>query len=56
MKKNFVNLTLALAAVSGFTACQPQKSAISLEHQGDTLTIVHITKPTKYLILPIQES
>ena len=56
MKKKFVNLTLVLAAVSGFTACQPQKSAISLEHQGDTLTIVHITKPTKYLILPIQES
>ncbi len=56
MKKNFVNLTLALAVASGFTACQPQKSAISLEHQGDTLTIVHITKPTRYLILPIQES
>lgn len=56
MKKNFVNLTLALAVASGFTACQPQKSAFSLEHQGDTLTIVHITKPTRYLILPIQES
>lgn len=56
MKKNFVNLTMALAVASGFTACQPQKSAISLEHQGDTLTVVHITNPTRYLILPIQES
>lgn len=26
-----------------------------MEHQGDTLTIVHITNPTKYLLLPIEE-
>ena len=44
-----------MAAVS-FTACQPQKSGLTFEHQGDTLTIVHITNPSKYLILPIQES
>ena len=27
-----------------------------MEHQGDTLTLVHITRPAKYLILPIQET
>lgn len=56
MKKNFYHLTMALATAAALAACQPQKSAISFEHQGDTLTIVHITTPTKYLILPIQES
>lgn len=56
MKKNFYHLTMALTAAAALAACQPQKSAISFEHQGDTLTIVHITNPTKYLILPIQEA
>jgi fructan beta-fructosidase len=56
MKKNFYHLTMALTTAAALAACQPQKSAISFEHQDDTLTIVHITNPTKYLILPIQES
>ena len=47
---------MALKPADAMAACQPKKSAISNEHQGDTLTIVHITNPTKYLILPIQES
>ena len=55
MKKIINHLAVAMAAVS-FTACQPQKSDLTFEHQGDTLTIVHITNPSKYLILPIQES
>lgn len=55
MKKIINHLAVAMAAVS-FTACQPQKSGLTFEHQGDTLTIVHITNPSKYLILPIQES
>ena len=56
MKNNFYHLTMAFAAAATFAACQPQKSDIRVEHQGDTLTVVHITNPTKYLILPIQES
>ena len=56
MKMNFHYLTMALATAAAFTACQPQENGIRLEHQGDTLTIVHITNPSKYLILPIQES
>ena len=40
MKKNFYHLTMALTTAAALAACQPQKSAISFEHQGDTLTIV----------------
>lgn len=55
--KRFINhLTMTLITVATLTACQPQNNGIHLEHQGDTLTIVHITNPTRYLILPIQES
>lgn len=56
MKKHFVSLACALAAFTGFTACQSQKSSFNIEYQGDTLAVLHITNPTKYLILPIQES
>lgn len=56
MKKYFNHLTMALAITGALTACQPQGKGIRLEHQGDTLTIVHIANPQKYLILPIQES
>lgn len=55
MKIKFNHLAVAFTAVT-FAACQPQESAVTLEHQGDSLTIVHITNPSKYLILPIQES
>lgn len=55
--KRFINhLTMTLITVATLAACQPQNNGIRLEHQGDTLTIVHITNPTRYLILPIQES
>lgn len=33
MKKNFYHLTMALTTVAALAACQPQKSAISFEHQ-----------------------
>ena len=56
MKKNLICLALAGMAVTAFTACQSQSEGFSLEHQGDTLTLVHITRPAKYLILPIQET
>lgn len=56
MKRIFNHLTMTLATAAALTACQPQSNGIRLEHQGDTLTIVHITNPTRYLILPIQES
>ena len=56
MKKKLICLALAGMALTAFTACQSQSEGFSLEHQGDTLTLVHITRPAKYLILPIQET
>ena len=32
------------------------KNDLVFEHQGDTVTIVHIARPANYLLLPIQES
>lgn len=56
MKKNMINLGMGVAFACGMIACQSPKSGITFEHQGDTLTVVHITNPSKYLLLPIQES
>ena len=56
MKKNFVNLALGAFFLTGMWSCQSQKTDLVFEHQGDTLTIVHIKNPSKYLLLPIQES
>lgn len=56
MKTNIVNLVLGMTLVSsmGITSCQTEKSELRLEHSGDTLTVVRITNPTKYLLLPVQ--
>ena len=56
MKTNFVNLALGLAFTAGAVSCQSPKDNLTFEHQGDTLTIVHIANPSKYLLLPVQES
>jgi fructan beta-fructosidase len=56
MKTNLVNLALGLAFTGGAVSCQSQKNDLVFEHQGDTVTIVHIARPAKYLLLPIQES
>ena len=55
MKTNLVNLVLGLAFTAGTVSCQSQKNNLVFEHQGDTVTIVHIAHPAKYLLLPIQE-
>ena len=55
MKTNLVNLVLGLAFTAGTVSCQSQKDNLVFEHQGDTVTIVHIAHPAKYLLLPIQE-
>ena len=60
MKASISNISKSLvmsAAVSfGLVSCQPSgKSEFKLEQQGDTLTLVHITNPTKYLLLPVEE-
>ena len=52
MKTNLVNLVLGLAFTAGTVSCQSQKDNLVFEHQGDTVTIVHIAHPAKYLLLP----
>ena len=54
--KRWVNW--AVLAMFGWAAvsCQSSQGGLSYESQGDSLTVVHITQPTKYLLLPIQES
>lgn len=51
-------LTIGSAALL-LTACsskqEAQGPALSLTHQGDSLTIVNITNATRFLLLPIQE-
>lgn len=58
MKTSFLKSALCAAAVSiGLGSCQNStESKLTFEHQGDTLTIVHITHPTKYLLLPVEET
>ena len=53
MKTNLVNLALGLAFTGGAVSCQSQKNDLVFEHQGDTVTIVHIARPANYLLLPI---
>ena len=57
MKREFFQLAAGLALTCGMMGCQSSTSnGLRLEHPGDSLTIVHVTAPAKYLILPIQES
>lgn len=50
------SLVMSAAVSFGLASCQPSgKSGFKLEQQGDTLTLVHITNPTKYLLLPVEE-
>ena len=56
MKRKIFNLILGQAFLCSMIACQSQKSNLTFENQGDSLTIVRITHPAKYLLLPIQEA
>ncbi len=55
MKTNLIHLAMGTMLACGMVACQSPKS-FTIEHQGDTLTVVHVSAPGKYLLLPIQES
>lgn len=44
---------LALAVSYGLTYCHTTKSKLTLEQKGDSLTVIHITNPTNYILLPI---
>ena len=55
MKTNLIHLAMGTMLACGMVACQSPKG-FTIEHQGDTLTVVHVSAPGKYLLLPIQES
>ena len=46
---------LALAVSYGLTYCHTTKSKLTLEQKGDSLTVIHITYPANYILLPIEE-
>lgn len=55
MKTNLIHLAMGTMLACGMVACQSPKG-FTIEHQGGTLTVVHVSAPGKYLLLPIQES
>lgn len=59
MKTNILNISknIAMATVIlGLASCQPSgKSTMKFEQYGDTLAFIHISNPTKYLLLPVEE-
>ena len=46
---------LALAVSYGLTYCHTTKSKLTLEQKSDSLTVIHITNPTNYILLPLDE-
>ena len=56
MKKNLIYLAGGAMMACGMAACQSSGTGLAFEHQGDSLTLVHVSAPGKYLLLPIQES
>ena len=49
-------LLSSIAIISNPMTCQAQANKLHYDHKGDTLTTIRLTSPTKYLILPIQET
>lgn len=60
MKTTISNLSkiliMGMATTFGLATCQSGKqTGFTLEQQGDTVTLVHITNPPRYLLLPVEE-
>ena len=59
MKTTFMNVSRrvigALAVLLGISSCQSSQSEMTFEQEGDSLAVIHITNPTRYLLLPIEE-
>lgn len=56
MKRNLFNLALGQALLFGMAACQSSNNELLIEHKNDSLSLIHISKPSNFLLLPIQES
>ena len=54
MRKNLMPFVIA-AACAAVTACGG-RSEMSVEHHGEDTSTIRITAPTKYLLLPVEES
>jgi fructan beta-fructosidase len=56
MKTTFMNVSRrvigALAVLLGISSCQSSQSEMTFEQEGDSLTVIHITNPTRYLLCP----
>ena len=54
MKTTFMNVSRrvigALAVLLGISSCQSSQSEMTFEQEGDSLTVIHITNPTRYLL------
>lgn len=56
MKNNLSKIGFMILSAASVVSCQNQKGSIAFEHYGDTLTVLKISDPGKYLILPVQEA
>lgn len=54
--KTFLFKTAFLALAVAFSSCHTTKNEMKFEQKGDSLTVIHITNPTKYLLLPVEEN
>lgn len=43
------------AVALSLSSCHSSKSGMTLEQEGDSLTVIRVTNPTKYLLLPVEE-
>lgn len=56
MKKTLITMASCITLANGIMSCHSNQSSLNMEHQNDSLTLIHISHPKKYLLLPIQES
>lgn len=52
-----LHILTAVLGLSMMVSCQKQDKTpnLAIEHQGDTLSVITVTSPTKFILLPIQE-
>ncbi len=56
MKKQILQAAAAVLMTCGISACSSSVGTISYTHQADQLSVVRLTDPARYLLLPIQET
>ena len=57
MTPHFLPSTLLLSAASlCLASCHNAGDDLSFAHQGDTLTVVHVVREARFVLLPVQEN